>query len=346
MRFSKTFGRQPRPWILAEMVAALLVIGLLDFASGYEIRLFPFYAVPIFVAAWFCDKKSGMLIGLIAGIISLGADWLSGDPDLRGWAQPWEISRHIGSCLAVAWAGSALRAKSDNAAARIALLEHSQCLEREIVRTSDDEQRRIGQDLHDGLCQCLAALACSAASLRHDLERLHLQAEAAVAGDLTNVLQEAVVQTRDLARGLIPAHVAQVGLVPALELLAHSVTRMQGINCTFAVRGVDKNYEDRTARHLYRIAQEATSNASRHGKARNIAISLDASEHLTTLRVRDDGVGISPTGPNGSGMGLNIMRYRARQNGGELRIERTKSGGVLIWCTAKTNGDLNGIAAA
>jgi signal transduction histidine kinase len=229
---------------------------------------------------------------------------------------------------------------------RIALLEHSQRLEREIVSISDAEQRRIGQDLHDGLCQYLAALGCSAASLRDDLKKLHLEVEADSAGELAELLQEAVVQTRDLSRGLVPAHVEQVGLVLALESLAPSVGRLQGVNCTFQFRGLSRKYEDRTARHLYRIAQEAINNAIRHGRARSISISLEATKRATTLQVWDDGVGISASAPNGTGMGLSIMRYRARETGGELRIEEPKSGGTLVCCTTKISNEVSQSAAA
>ena len=99
----------------------------------------------------------------------------TGDPDLQGWIGVWEVTRHVGFILIVAVVGAALRAKSDIATERIALLEHSQRLEREIVNISEAEQRRIGQDLHDGLCQYLAGLTCSASSLRDDLQKLHLQ---------------------------------------------------------------------------------------------------------------------------------------------------------------------------
>ena len=272
--------------------------------------------------------------------------WSSNDPDLFGWAWVWEIGRHFGTCLAVAFAGSALRTKSDSAAARIALLERSQRLENEIVRISEAEQRRIGQDLHDGLCQYLAALGCSATSLRDDLENLNLKPEANAAGELAELLQDAVVQTRDLARGLIPAQVEQMGLVLALEALTQSVGRLQNVDCAFDFNGVEKNYEDRTARHLYRIAQEAINNAIRHGKARNIKISLEASDHHTLLCVRDDGVGLKASATNTSGMGLNIMRYRASQSGGSFEIEELPGGGTLVSCTVTTDHEINQVAAA
>jgi signal transduction histidine kinase len=88
------------------------------------------------------------------------------------------------------------------------------------------------------------------------------------------------------------------------------------------------------AKHFYRVAQEAINNATKHGKARNIIVSLSAADGLTTLSIRDDGVGFSPGETNGTSTGLQIMQYRARLNGGDLKIERPKSGGTLISCTA------------
>jgi signal transduction histidine kinase len=345
MSLSKAFVRQPRGLILAEMVAALIGIGFLDCLSGYRIRLLPFYAGPIFVVAWCCGKRWAIAVGLLAGVISLTADWLDGDPDLQSWTKLWEIARHLGSCLAVALVGLALRNKRDAALARIALLEHSRRLENEIVQITDIEQRRIGQDLHDGLCQHLAAVACSAASLKEDLERLRLPNEANSAGELVELLQDAVIQTRDLAYRLVPAHLGRVGLVLALESLARSVTHLHGINCTFESHGIVREYEDRIAENLYRITQEAINNATRHGKARNVAVSLQTANGLTTLRIQDDGAGFSAEAGNESGMGLNIMRYRARLNGGELKIEQPKTGGALVSCVARTGTQSNEIAA-
>jgi len=347
-RLSKSFARQPRSVILIEMIAALIFIAVVDYLSGSSIRLLPFYAVPIFVVAWFIDKKTAVTFAVFAGLLSLTADWLDNDPDLVGWIRIWEVTRHLGSCVCVALVASLLRSKSDSAAARIALLEHSQQLEREIVGISDAERCRIGQDLHDGLCQYLAALGCSATSLRDDLEKLKLKQEAGAAGELAELLQDAVVQTRDLARSLIPAQVGRMGLVSALESLSQSVARLQGVECAFEFNGSSKTYEDHSARHLYRIAQEAISNAIRHGGARKIVVSLKTTERLTVLRIQDDGVGLKASAANdpGMGMGLNIMRHRASQSGGVLRIEEPPGGGTLVSCTVATGHEISQVAAA
>lgn len=341
------FSRQPRGWIFAEMLVVLGIIGFLDTITGYEVRLLPFYAAPTFVVAWFCGKRLGILFGLLAGATSLAADWVTHDPDLLGWTRGWEITRHLASCLAVALVTFALRAKSDMTATRIALLEHSHRLEHEIVKISDIERQRIGEDLHDGLCQYLAGLACAATSLRDDLENLKLQSEADAASKLARLLEDAVVQARDLAHELVPLHLAQVGLVLALESLTQTVSQLHGIACNFEFHGTSRKFGDMESRHLYRIVQEAVNNAIRHGKAQSILVSLHADHRVTQLQIVDDGLGFSPDATS-SGMGLNIMHYRARQAGGELIIGHPQSGGTLVSCTAikNKNDKINEAAAA
>src|SRR4051794_6234009 len=287
MKLTKAFAQQSRTWILAEIAAGLLVIGFLDFVTSYEFRLLPLYAGPIFVAGWFFGRRIGILTALVSAMIWWCANWFNGDPDLHSWVRAWEVARHISFFVIVGLVGAALRAKSDSATARITLLEHSRRLESEIVGISEAEQRRIGQDLHDGVCQVLAALTCSATELRGELEKRNLRTEARKAGELATLLQSAVVETRDMARRLVPAHVSDVGLAVALDALAQSVTRLHGVNCNFEREGNNASEDEQVATHLYRIAQEAISNAINHGKARNITVNLDALSNRMTLVVTD-----------------------------------------------------------
>jgi signal transduction histidine kinase len=341
------FGRQSRALIGAEMAAALLVIAAFDFVTGNNIRLASLYAVPVFVLAWFCGKKWGIAAAVSATLLWWYVNWTTNDPILHSSIGTWEVSRHFPFYLIVALAASALRTKRDIAAERLALLERSLRLEREIVNISEAEQRRIGQDLHDGLCQYLAGLTCGASSLRDDLEKLQVRPEADTADELVKLLQDAVVQTRDLAHELVPAQVSRLGLVSALESLAQSVARMHGLTCSFQFHGRPPNWDEQTAIHLYRIAQEAINNATRHGRARNIRVflnTLNTIDQSISLRVLDDGVGISDSYLDG--MGLTIMRYRARSIGGELTIERLNGTGTIVSCIARANFGANEIAAA
>jgi signal transduction histidine kinase len=333
MSFANRFARQGRGPIWTELAVVIFLIGIVDFNTGYEVSMSIFYGVPIFICAWFCAKKDAILLALFAGLVWWWADVQAGHPYLNNWQEGWETFIRIAYFIFIAIGGASLREQRDVAAGRIALLEHSQRLEREIIGISEREQRRIGQDLHDGICQHLAALGCAAAALRGDLEKLNLETEANVAGELSKLLQDAVVQTRDLARGLAPVHMDKADLALALEDLALSVTRLQGVNCQFQTSGPPTTYEETSAVHLYRIAQEAINNATKHGKARTITLSLNANDDITTLRIADDGSGISKTTPSSRGMGMNIMNYRARLSGGELQIKQGETGGTVVSCT-------------
>jgi signal transduction histidine kinase len=335
MSFLKLFSRRSCEWIFAEMIALTLVIGFIDYLSGYEVSFFIFYGVPIFVIAWMCDKKLSILVALVAGIVWWWADLAAGHPYLHNWHEAWETIVRLGFFTFIAIGSSALKTQRTVVEARLALLEHTHKLEHEIIGISEREQRRIGQDLHDGLCQFLAGIGCAAASLKSDLSKMKLDAEAKVAEELATLLQDAIVQTRNLARGLVPLKMEEVGLASALEELTVSVTRLTGTQCTFASSGSMTSLNDSTAMHLYRIAQEAINNAMKHGKARRIAVSLAGGAWGATLRIEDDGIGISKTSNASGGMGLNIMQYRARLSGGELQVEAQPLGGTIVACTVR-----------
>lgn len=332
MRFVTAFQRQRRGWIFAEAVILLIPIAFYDYYTGYEVSLSILYCLPIFIVAWCCDRKLGLLMALLAAITWWWADVQAGHPYLRSWLEGWEVFARCGFFIITAIGTSAVKQQQDASASRIALLEYSQQLEHEIIGISERERERIGQDLHDGICQYLAALSCSAASLKGDLETHKLAAEARVADELAGFLRDAVVQTRNLARGLVPVQMDEAGLTSALEELTASVTRMLGIRCIYESAGAPFIRDNAVAMHLYRIAQEAINNATRHGKATSVLVSLIEDGKATTLRIADDGMGISKTATESDGMGLRLMHYRARLVGGELRVEEPPSGGTVISC--------------
>jgi signal transduction histidine kinase len=336
MDFATTFQRQRPALIFTEATALVCAIGLLDLVTGYEVSLSILYAFPIYVVGWCLDKKSGVLISLMCGIVWWWASVGSGKIYLNSFQEIWETLVRIAFFIFVAIAAASLKREQDAAASRIALLEHSRRLEREIIEISEREQRRIGRDLHDGLCQYQAALACSAASLNGDLMRKNLVAEAKQADELARRLRDAVAQTRDLARGLVPVQTEETGLVSALQELATSVSKLLSIDCRFAMHGRPPAFETTAATHLYRIAQEAVNNSTRHGKAGRIEICLTSDDEVTLLRISDNGLGISRTAHSGSGMGLNIMNYRAKLVGGELLVEAPEESGTVVSCLIRT----------
>ncbi len=333
MKFPAFVYRQSSNAFLVQALLLVLFCGTIDWFSGFEISMSLFYGIPIMFAIWFGDRKNGLLVAILCGITWWWADILAGHLYSHYWVAIWEPASRFGYFAFVAIGGAALKEKHDAVRTRIALLERTQRLEHEIIEISEREQRRIGRDLHDGLCQYLAATGCAAAALQTDLLRRNLPKEAAVAGELAELLEGGVVQTRDLARGLVPVPMDEAGLPFALEGLAASVARLQNIDCTFRVEGEVKIGDTSAATHLYRIAQEAINNATRHGRADQIRIALLAEGPLATLSVTDNGQGLSRTASASPGLGLSIMSYRARLVGGELAMSEPNDGGTLIACT-------------
>ena len=293
-----------------EASALVLIIGYIDYITGYEISIFVFYALPILIAVWYADKQCGIFMALLSAIVWWWADEKAGHPYMMSWIPAWETMIRLSFFLFVVIGVSALKAQYE-------LMERSQRLEREIIRISEREQQRIGQDLHDGLCQYLAAISCAASSLRNDLQK-HSAAETSAAAEIAELLKQGVTQTRNLSRGLFPVQMDEAGLESALNELAASATRLLNIECGFASVKHVPIYDNEVATHLYRITQEALNNATRHGHATTVNIAITEEEGLVTLCIRDDGNGLPKTNGKSDGMGLKIMDYRARLIEGEF----------------------------
>jgi len=203
-------------------------------------------------------------------------------------------------------------------------------LEEEILQISDLEQRRIGQDLHDGICQELAAIELMSQVLEQGLAK-KFKAGAEQASRIAANVRAAISHTRDLARGLSPVVVESEGLMAALKELAANAESRFKVRCDFHCPGPVPVDDNNAATHLYRIAQEAVANAVKHSQAQEIAIGLEAVEDEITLTIADDGLGIAPH-PHHGGMGLHMMRYRARVIGASLDIRRGPSSGTVVSC--------------
>jgi signal transduction histidine kinase len=325
---SDFFSQQARGWVLLEAAALVALIGIADFLTGYEVTMFPFYALPILGTVWFGDKKSAILIAIFSTVAWFWVDRASGHHYSQEWIRIWDaVVRLMFFCLVI-FAGVTLRGHRD----RIELLERSQQLEQEIIEVSEHEQERIGRDFHDGVCQYLAAISFTAGALKQDLER-ESHPRSGTAGEIADLLQDAIVCARELARGLSPVDRDQGGLESALKELSNSTARLLGVSCIFTASGTIDMPDNSRAVHLFRIAQEALSNAVKHGKARTVRISVQRSGESVVLNVVDDGIGFDPAHAARSGMGLNIMRYRARALGGRLDIRPNSPHGTIVACS-------------
>jgi PAS domain S-box-containing protein len=205
-------------------------------------------------------------------------------------------------------------------------------LEREILTISEREQRRLGHDLHDDLCQQLGGIQFLSESLARELIA-EAPAAAPHARKIAESAQEAVDRTRELALGLSPVPLERTGLMEGLRVLARRTGNIFRVQCRFRCGKPVLVRDHSLAIHLYRIAQEAVSNAVKHGKAGRIEISLTAKGKNVRLAVTDNGNGIPEESAKNEGMGLRTMQYRADRIGGSFAAQRLPDGGTEVICT-------------
>jgi PAS domain S-box-containing protein len=204
-------------------------------------------------------------------------------------------------------------------------------LERELLEVSNREQRRIGHDLHDGICQQLAGIAYLVDILGDKLGE-KAAAESAEAEKIGGMINEVTAQARSVARGLFPVRLDENGLISAIEELADSASSRFKVNCRFSCDHPPHAVDNEVALHLYYIAQEATLNAVRHGKAANVNITLTPEGSRCRMTIQDDGRGFHAPATNRAGMGIRIMRYRAKVIGASLDLASQAGSGTQISC--------------
>jgi PAS domain S-box-containing protein len=205
-------------------------------------------------------------------------------------------------------------------------------LERELLALREKEQKLIGREMHDSMGQMLTGIAVKSKGLELKLKRKSLE-ESADAADICELAGEAIAQTRRLARMLYPVDIEAGGLISALQGLASSTEDLFGISCRFQCNNLVPIRDPVTAQHLYRIAQEAITNAIRHGKAKKVRIGLTSTKGKATLKVASDGKNFPRIPAKKNGIGLKIMEYRANMIGGALDIGRGRTGGTIVTCT-------------
>ncbi len=334
-----TLERCSRTTLVLAGLAMLAVIGAIDYVTGYEMLFSVFYLLDVGLAAWFVGRGFGLLMSVLSAIVWIGGDKLAGAPYSRPWIPIWNALILMVFYFIVVWLLTSLRSLHRSLELRVqertqALrreMAERQRLEGEILDVSEREQRRIGHDLHDNLCQHLTATALAGQVLGERLAAKTLP-EAADAAKVVELVEEGIDLARNLARGLYPVEMEAEGLMGAFQELSANITRSGRFRCIFVCQRPVLVEDDATATHLYRIAQEAVRNAMQHGKCKRIEITLSEGGGVLKLTVEDDGVGLPETHLAGGGLGIRIMAHRASMIGGSFSVEPAPTGGTIVTC--------------
>ena len=205
-------------------------------------------------------------------------------------------------------------------------------LQREILKISEQEQTRIGHNLHDGVGQTMTGVASMMEAFEEELSG----EQQARAGRIRQFIQDAIHEVRQMSHSLSPTAVKNRGLVGALQLLADTIQTNHRTACLLEVDPTLHLDDPDRETHVYRIAQEAANNALRHGKAKSITLSLQKlGEHQCELKIQDDGTGLvgkQKGDGHGHGIGTRVMEYRAQCIGGTLAVTSVRRRGVTVTC--------------
>ena len=332
--------RRSRPFLVLAGLVVLVVIGLIDYLTGFEMLFSVFYLLEVGLAAWFVGKGFGLLMSVLSVLVWIGGDLAAGARYSNPLIPAWNALILMVFYFIVVWLLTSLRALHQDLEARVrqrtqALtreMAERQRLEEEILRVSEREQRRIGHDLHDNLCQHLTGTALAGQVLGERLAAKSLP-EAADACKVVELVEEGIALARDLARGLYPVEMEAEGLMAAFQELADNTTKGARVRCVFECDAPVLMHDDAAATHLYRIAQEAVRNAIQHGKPKRIGITLTEQDGRVTLTVEDDGIGLPETAQKTGGLGIRIMAHRAAMIGGSFTIEPAPTGGTIVNCS-------------
>jgi signal transduction histidine kinase len=340
MKLLQNLERWSRPFLMLAGLGFLMLVGAIDYLTGFELFFSVFYLLGIGLATWYLGRWHGLVLSVLSVAVWIAGDLAAGAHYSSPFIPIWNSTILLTFYFIVVWLLASLRSLhkglEDRVRQRTLALTQEMAererLEKEILEVSEREQRRIGRDLHDGLCQHLTGTALAGQVLREKLQAKS-SPEAADAGKIIGLVENGITMARDLARGTYQADMAAEGLMAALEELLANTTKWSKTVCVFECDAPVLIQDATSAMHLHRIAQEAVSNAIRHGKARRIVVRLSERNGRVALTVEDDGAGLPEGWQKSPGLGARIMAHRAAMIGADFVMDLNPTGGTFVKCS-------------
>ena len=341
----KRFDAWPKQIVALVCIVFVTLVGLVDYLTGYETFFFTFYLLAVFLGTWRLGGAFGALISALSVTAWISTNIAAGERYSSYFVPVWNAMIMFTFYLIVVVLQARLKQSHDELEERVRLrtaaltreMQERTRLQKELLDTSDREQRRIGRALHDGLCQHLTGTALAGHLLNQQLADKSAT-ETAAAARLVQLVEEAIELTRDLSRQLDPVELKAGRLTDHLADLADGIRQRFKVACQFESSLTSPLEDAVVGTHLFRIAQEAVTNAVKHGRAARINICLDAADEEIALTITDDGLGVPEKIPDGTGLGLRAMACRADLIGATFNIERLSTRGTRVTCVLPSAG--------
>ncbi len=215
-------------------------------------------------------------------------------------------------------------------------LEERKRLETELLEIAENERRRIGFDLHDDLGQKLTGMLLIARALEQRLTREgHKEVEDVQ--KICELIEQSVHHTHNLAHHFSSIDATGGDLAEVMNGLAATVEKMFGIPCECTIKGEIPPLPEDASAQFYKIAQEAVSNAIKHGKASCVWIAVSSNSQKLVVVIKNDGIPFSPPLNPKARMGLRTMNYRANTIGATFEIKPNQKNGTIVTCVMPLN---------
>ena len=331
--------RRSRTLSIVIVLLVVLVVGIADYFSDYQIYWSIFYLVAISLAVWNVGLVFAVLVAALSITSWLVGDWAAGVVYPNRFVPVWNALITFGFYVIVIWLLTRLKAFHQTLEGRIrertAALQQEvaarERLERAVAEVTERERLHIGRELHDTLCQHLTATSLSLQVLSGKLADDSLP-QARDADQAVQLVEDAIYLTRKLAKGLFPLELEGEGLWGALLELCRNTEELYQINCEFKNHVQTPLIGSTAAMHLYRIAQEAVMNAIKHGHVSQVVVDLSIENGTLIVRIDDDGIGLPDQLPTDRGLGLRIMASRAGMIGAHISAKNNSAGGAMVTC--------------
>lgn len=338
-RFMQFLTQRSRVWTVSVSLLLLAVVGVIDYQAGFQRSWLVFYLLPVALGTWFVSWRFGVVLCVLSIAVSIVGDIEAGAAYSSPSVPIWNASIAIASFLIVVWLLHRLQSLLNQLEDRIqqgtsALRQEMKMreqLEKDVTEAAERESQRIGHELHDSLGQHLTATSLALQVLSIKLARESLP-RSKDADQAVEMVEQGIDLTRNIAKGLFPLELEGEGLAAALRELSTVTGRTHHVVCEFQCDQSIRLSDSITATHLYRIAQEAVTNAIKHGHVSRIVVELFRNDGNLTLSIKDNGVGLPAALPEGRGIGLRIMSSRAGMIGGLLSVKNRAEGGTIVRC--------------
>jgi signal transduction histidine kinase len=339
MTWLKRFDTWPKQVAILVSLLGVIVVGFVDYLTGYETFFFTFYLLSIFLATWRVGAAFGVLISALSVTAWISSNIEAGEHYSSYFVPVWNAGIMFAIYVIIVLLLARLKKINENLEARVRLrtealtreIQERTRLQRELLETSDREQRRIGCELHDGLCQHLTGTALAGHLLAQKLAAKSLT-EASEASRLVRLIEEGIELTRDLSHQLDPVEFKNGRLADHLEDLAATASQRFKLACQFECLLLHPMEDTAVAIHLYRIAHDAVAGAAKHRQVGRIHITLDSAADGVVLTISDDGIVPAEKTNDGAAAQRRAMVLRADMIGATLNIERLATQGTRLTC--------------